>query len=408
MEFWVDKERAQYKSYEDLIFAINEKTSISKYIYCSNPYDVVIELLASLAYGVQVEILDGDFSLEEIKYLGIKEEELAYKYEIKTKKLQNIDEYLKSIKDCKSWSLTIYTSGTTGRPKKVQYTFESLTRNIRHEEYFKKNIWAFAYNLSHFAGLQVFLQAFLNKNPIIYLFESNRINFEEIMNEYSCTHISATPTFYRNIIPYIKEPLLKVSSITMGGEKFDNGLVDKLRVFFPSAKIHNIYASTEAGSLFSGCGEYFEISEKLKPLIKISENSELLLHKSLVNNLELRDEWYNTKDIVELVGENRIRFLARSSDMINVGGYKINPLEIEEEIQKIDGVIDVAISSRENKLIGNLLIADIIKVDTVSEYDLKRRIVQNLNSKLQKFKIPRIINFVEKIEKTRTGKKVRT
>lgn len=407
MLFWIDAEKVSLKSYEDLINDINKKKSISKYIYYSNPYDVLVEIIASLLYGVQVELIDGDLSIGEIKRLGILEKDLLNQCVIEKKNFKNVNEIFHTIKKSESWRLAIYTSGTTGRPKKVEHNFKSITRSVRIGERYKENVWAFAYNVSHFAGLQVFFQAFLNHNTIVYLFENSRDDFETYINKYICTHISATPTFYRTIIPCIKKTLLSIQSITLGGEKFDSTLVGKLDEVFPNAKIHNIYASTEAGSLFAGVGDIFEIPDELQDFIKINSASELLLHKTIVSNITIQGDWYNTQDIVEFVEPKKIRFVSRSSDMINVGGYKVNPLEVEEEIKKVDGIVDVVIKSRENKILGNLLVAEIVKSDEIDENELKKIIISTLNTRLQKWKIPRMLNFVKKIEKTRSGKKVR-
>lgn len=407
MYFWIDEEKGLYKSYENLVLDINRKKYISKYIFYSSPYDVAIELIGSIIYQLQVEILDGDLSVDEIRRMGIDSDELCYKYSVEAREFRNLNEIYEAIEQSMAWRLRIYTSGTTGRPKKVEHNFQSLTRAVRRGGRHTHDIWGFCYNISHFAGLQVFFQAFLNHNTLLYLFECNREKFETYVTQYMCTHISATPTFYRNLIPCIKRTLPSVCSITMGGEKFDQSLVKRIRTVFPQAKIHNIYASTEAGSLFKGAGDCFEISDEIRPFLKVSNEKELLLHKSLLGNIKLEEDWYNTQDIVEIVDQNRIRFVSRGADMINVGGYKVNPLEVEEEIKKIDGVADAVVKGRANRVTGNILVAEIIKDTDEIEMDLKKRIVMELNQSLQKWKVPRILNFVEKIDQTRSGKKVR-
>ena len=138
MYFWIDTENDIYKSYEDLVFDINKKKSISKYIYCSNPYDVLVEIIASLLYGIQIELIDGDLSIEEIKRLEILEKDLLNQCEIEKKNFKNVDEIFRVIQKSESWRLAIYTSGTTGRPKKVEHNFKSITRTVRIGERYKK------------------------------------------------------------------------------------------------------------------------------------------------------------------------------------------------------------------------------------------------------------------------------
>jgi len=179
---------------------------------------------------------------------------------------------------------------------------------------------------------------------------------------------------------------------------------------FPDCRMKNIYASTEAGSLFVSNGEDFEIPAEIREFIKINDRDELLINKKLLGfseNFNLQDDWYNTNDIVEKISENKFRFKSRKTDMINVGGYKVNSLEVEEIILEIDGILNVYVYGRENKVTGNIVAADIVMEDGFSDTDIKKKIRNHLEKSLQSWKIPRIINIVDKLEQTRTGKKVR-
>ncbi len=320
-----------------------------------------------------------------------------------------LNEKIKSSKqDC---SLSLYTSGTTGRPKKITHTLQSITRNVKVSERHKDDVWGFAYNPTHMAGIQVFFQALFNGNKIIYIFDDARKNVKELLEKYKITHISATATYYRNILPYLKSHKFDyVRNITLGGEKCDEKLLGEISKIFPDCRMKNIYASTEAGSLFVSNGEDFEIPAEIREFIKINDRDELLINKKLLGffeNFNLQDDWYNTNDIVEKISENKFRFKSRKTDMINVGGYKVNSLEVEEIILEIDGILNVYVYGRENKVTGNIVAADIVMEDGFSDTDIKKKIRNHLEKSLQSWKIPRIINIVDKIEQTRTGKKVR-
>jgi len=405
--YWGKRE----KTYHQLIEDINNQKTLEKYIKKIDAYEILKDIIVSLISGEKIILLDSDFTKEEMNNLGISLQEINQEIKLKKDKINSFEELLEQInKKKEGWEITLYTSGTTGRPKKVRHNLQSLTRGVKVSEKYKNNIWAFAYNPTHFAGLQVFFQAFYNKNPLIYVFDMDRKLIEETLNRFQVTHISATPTFYRSIIPYIKQQIPTVERLTMGGEKYDETLENILIKFFPNAEIRNVYASTEAGSLFSSKGETFKISERMKDKIKVNEDNELLIHKSLLGESEtltLDGEWYRTGDLVEKIDDEHFKFVSRKTEMINVGGYKVNPHEVENEIKKVEGVIDVLVKARNNRITGSILTAEVEIMEGINKKEKEKEIIKVLEKNLQNWKIPRIITFIDNIELTRTGKKVR-
>jgi acyl-coenzyme A synthetase/AMP-(fatty) acid ligase len=194
-----------------------------------------------------------------------------------------------------------------------------------------------------------------------------------------------------------------VERITSGGEKFNETTFKQVHEIFPNAKITNVYASTEAGTLFASANDIFGIRPEQEHLIRI-ENNELLIHNSLMgytgNNT---GEWYNTGDIVEIVPGRplKFRFANRKSEMINVGGYKVNPAEVEEAILSLPGIKNVRVYPKTNSVLGNIICCEVVADDSrITETSIRKF----LESKVQEFKIPRIISFVEELSTTRTGK----
>ena len=404
--FWVDETRKLFVSKNEFLEHINLCQTIPKYIKSDNPYTMLLHLVVGMLYGKELVLLDSDFSADEVKALGIDLKDLTKQVVIEEPVHFECIENVITIIKKQSWKLWMFTSGTTGLPKRVCHSFATLGRNVRSSTRYANNIWAFAYRFSHMAGLQVMLQALLNANPMIYVFESTPADVIKQLKKYHCTHISATPTFYRNIIPFITEELPDISDLTMGGEKYDADICNKIQQLLPNVRLHNIYAATETGSIFNAKDDHFEIPEKLRDKIKISENQELLIHRSLLGEFPVEGEWYNTHDLVEECDGN-LTFLSRKSDLINVGGYKVNPLEVEDAILKVPGVLDCIVKGKANSVLGNILTTEIIKETGLDALVLKHSIQSYLKERMQPFKIPRIIKFVESIEHTRSGKKVR-
>lgn len=401
-------------TFEKLLNDLNNKMTFSNYVYSKHnrPYEIFLSIIHSLIYEYRIEVLDGDFSIDEIFELGVEIEKIKEKKIVKKPiQLSTVDELLKKIQSVQDWQLTLFTSGTIGRPKSISQSFTNLTRNVKTGNRFKDDTWAFAYNPTHMAGFQVFFQALLNMNPIIYIFDQPFANIPQLLCNYKVTNISATPTYYRNVIPFLKNNVYPfVNYVTLGGEKYDPLLEKDLKQLFPNAKIRNIYATTETGTLFSSDGEVFFIPKSLRKYVKFSDENEILIHESLLGNSEallLNDGWYATGDFVEKIDDYHFKFISRKSEMINVGGYKVNPTEVENVLLNISGVKDVVVKSRKNSVTGEIIVAEVIKKPEVDAKELKRTIKKYASTHLAEWKVPRIITFVDEIQIARSGKKVR-
>lgn len=396
--FFCDIEKGNI-TYADLNVAVKAVLSYESVCQESEIIDVFIKIITSLVFNEELILLDSDFSDTEREKLlqGVN----IYRKKIDTSKINSIFDV--DFLSQKLWRLTLFTSGTTGQPKKIVHTIETLTRNIKVGKDFENDVWGFAYNPTHMAGVQVFLQAFLNKNMIVKMFGLSRENIFKSMSQFEVSNISATPTFYRLLMP-VEQKYEKVKRITFGGEKLNKSLYEEIQKIFPNAKLLNIYASTEAGALFASKGENFIVKKEMQSFLRV-KNNVLYIHKSKVGNSEtivFEDNWYNTGDLVEVVAENplEVKFISRQNEMINTGGYKVNPHEVEEIINNYEGVKEAKVYGKANSILGNVVCVDIVATREIS----KNEIVQYLKGYLQEFKIPRIFKFVSEIEKTKTGK----
>ena len=403
--FWIDPKANIEKTYADLLADISAIKFAHKCLKNSNTYQLYVELLAGMQINEEFILIDSDWSMNELQTLGIDEKQLSETVSLPHSSLSSFDEFLAKIAATKHWKLGFFTSGTTGRPKYIKHDLHVLARNVKTGARFSKNQWGFCYNPTHFAGIQVFLQAIFNKNTMVNMFHNDYALAERSLKHYAITHLSATPTYYRSIYPQLYGTYPLVERITFGGEMFDDQIAKMLLSYFPNARITNVYASTELGSILAGKGNSLKIPEEFSDRIRISDENELQVHKSLMGESE-SDEWFNTGDLVERKEDGTLQFVSRKSEMINVGGYKVNPHEIEEIIIQLPEVNDVVIYGRDNRITGKLIVAD-VKLSGISSGDMETKIMEHLKSRVQPWKIPRIIHIVDDIDRTRTGKKVR-
>lgn len=389
-------------SYNLLLKKVNESSIYFPALRTHSLYEYFLNLLVAIAAGESLILIDSDMSEKELE--GLSADIANVPKEIRVKGWNNWTSFRDAVITSSS-EITIFTSGTTGQPKKVIHTVQNLTRSVRISDKHTEDVWLFAYNPTHMAGLQVFFQAFANKNMLVNAFNKPRNDVFDLISFYNVTHISATPTFYRLLLP-VDRHFNSVCRVTLGGEKSGPSLYDNILKLFPLAKLNNIYASTEAGSLFAAKGENFQIPDNILDKCKIVDG-ELLIHKSLLGKSDsfvYQDNYYHTGDIVEWIDQAKglFRFVSRKNELINVGGYKVNPNEVEEAICRIEGVEQAYVYGKANSILGNMLYAEVVKQPgrILSELDIRKQLV----GILQDFKIPRKITFVDYLSLTRTGK----
>lgn len=401
MIFLINNEKSY--SYDDLLKAIDESRDYIPVMRTKDLFEYFVNIIKALIVNKPLVLLDFDINASEIDC--VKEEEINRAEFIGELRITSVSEVVKAIQSSRS-EITIFTSGSTGQPKKVVHQIGSLTRAVQLGYKYQGQVWGYAYNPTHMAGLQVFFQAFMNEDTFVNIFNKSRAVVYELIEKYMITHLSATPTFYRLLLPYEKSYPSLVRA-TLGGEKSDRHLYDSIKKIFPNAKINNIYASTEAGSLFAAKGDTFQIPEHIRDKFLIDDNSELLIHKSLLGtfgSFEFDGDYYHSGDLIEWVNQEEwlFRFKSRKNELINVGGYKVNPEEVEDVINSIPGVRQSLVFGKKNSILGNILVAEVQLAETVELTELHIRKV--LKNQLQDFKIPRKIKFVTAFSLTRTGK----
>lgn len=290
--------------------------------------------------------------------------------------------------------IILNTSGTTGSPKEIIHGVESITRNILVSDKYVSSNWGLTYQIGKMAFYQVLFQSLFNKSCLINLsgYDFNSIKDRIIKN--NVTHISATPTFYRMLLS--DEHIYgEIKQVTVGGESLNDSLLNTLKIKFPNSSIKNIYASTEAASLFASEDCNFKIPDKYRKKIKILDST-LRIHKDLlgtINEEKLVDDWYDTKDEVEKINDSEFRFVGRKNVEINVSGVKINPIKVESVINSLDYIKNCIVYSKKNSVIGNILCCDIIIKKNMSKAQIK----EDLRKLLDKYEIPSVINLVESI-----------
>lgn len=315
------------------------------------------------------------------------------------------------------WLMT--TSGTTGIPKIVRHSLASLSRSVRAMAPPLPK-WGLVYEPSRFAGLQVVLQALLGGGELIAPDPSHDVGERlRFLARHGCTHLSATPTLWRKLLMLPEAALLAPQQVTLGGEIADAGILKALGVRYPGARITHIYASTEAGVGFSvkdgrpGIPASY-LGDGIGGARLRVRGGELWIrppgddHWSRADHIESDAEGYlRTGDLVREDGD-RVYFLGRDSSVINIGGTKVHPEDVEAIINEHPDVAAAQVSSRPNPLVGALLTLTVAPNAGIDAVAFKASVKQWCKDRLPREAQPATIKVVDAIAVTAAGKTART
>jgi acyl-coenzyme A synthetase/AMP-(fatty) acid ligase len=319
------------------------------------------------------------------------------------------------------------TSGTSGAPKIVSHTLEGLSGAIVADGPARgdRPAWATFYDIRRYGGLQIFLRAVIGGGSMVLSQPGESIaDHVARLTSRGVTHISGTPSHWRKLLMSGAASGFAPRYVRLSGEIADQAVLDGLSRAFPAASIGHAYASTEAGVGFA-------VNDGLEgfPASLLGANRDGVEMKVEDGSLRIRsrrtahayvgrhpaqltdqDGFVDTGDMVELRGE-RYHFVGRRGGIINIGGLKVHPEEIEAVINRDAEVRMSRARSRRSPITGGIVVADVILADgdAASRSDeIRDRILADCRAHLAPHKVPAMIRFVTSLDVTAAGKLART
>lgn len=322
----------------------------------------------------------------------------------------------------------LLTSGTTGMPKLVVHTLHSLggalpTRTPSGAQ----SIWSTFYDIRRYGGLQIYLRAVLSGAPLVLSSSGEpTVDFLARAASAGVTHISGTPSHWRRALMSGQAAILKPQYVRLSGEVADQALLDNLRAVYPNARIAHAFASTEAGVAF-------DVNDGLAgfPLAFVDNPSGEIALKVVDHTLRIRsgrtaarylgaapgvlvsvDGYVDTGDMVELE-QGRYYFRGRVGGVINVGGLKVYPEEVESVLNADPRVRMSLVRARRNPITGAVVVADVVLANPTSPAAsdapdaVKSDLLEACRRNLAAHKVPAMLRFVPALEFTAAGKLVR-
>jgi long-chain acyl-CoA synthetase len=301
--------------------------------------------------------------------------------------------------------LVLFSSGSTGKSKASVHDITYLLEKFKTRRHTFTTITFLLYD--HIGGFNTLFYTLSNAGKIVAPIKRTASSILSLIEQHAVELLPTSPTFLNLILiseEYKKFNLSSLKIITYGTEPMPDTTLKKLNKIFPDIKFTQTYGLSEVGILRSKSkssnslwvkigGEDYK-TRVVDGMLEIKSKSSMLGYLNAPSPFT-DDGWFKTGDSVEVDGEY-IKILGRKSEIINVGGEKVYPQEVENIILKIPLVKDVFIYKESNQIIGNIVCADVLLNSVTENRDQIRKDIKSFCLKnLEPYKVPIKINFVQ-------------
>jgi long-chain acyl-CoA synthetase len=312
--------------------------------------------------------------------------------------------------------IIIFSSGSTGTPKAAIHDYSNLLHKFKQPRKALRTINFLLFD--HWGGINTLLYIFSNGGLVGVPTERTAEEVCKFIQDYKIELLPTTPTFINLILmskAYLLYDISSLRIVSYGTEAMPEATLKIFHRIFPKITLKQTYGLTELGVMRTKSkgsdslwlkvgGEDYETKIKNDTLF-IKSRCSIMGYLNAASPFDA-DGWYDTGDKVEQDGE-WIKILGRDSDIINVGGQKVYPAEVESVLLQMENVKDVSVRGVKNTLMGSIVSARVVLYDQISIVDLKKSIRLHCRDKLEAYKIPAHIEIGQHQEVSERFKKVR-
>ena len=321
-----------------------------------------------------------------------------------------------NLREKNSSGLILFSSGSTGKPKAMVHNLDTLIDSFKDKKEKSMNMLVFLM-FDHIGGLNTVFNALCMGACLIIPKIKDAKTICELIEKYKIMVLPSSPTFLNLILisqEYKNYDLSSLRMITYGTETMPESLLLKLKEVFPKVKFLQTFGTSETGISTTSSKSSNSLFMKLEDIngeYKIVENELWLRSKTQVLgylNASMdsftSDGWFKTGDLVEVDGEY-IKIIGRAKEVINVGGQKVLPAEVESIILEMEEISDCMVYAEQNAITGQTVVCDVVLNKNIE--NIKKRVRVFCKDRLDTYKIPTKVNVVDKTNFSDRFKKIR-
>lgn len=327
--------------------------------------------------------------------------------------------YINQLRAEQQPGLILFSSGTTGTPKAMVHDLGKLVETYRDKRGKNLNLLVFLL-FDHIGGLNTLFNS-LSMGTTLVIPENRDVDYICRLIETWHVHVlPASPTFLNLLMisqAYKHYDLTSLKMITYGTEAMPESVLFRLKELFPRVRFLQTFGTSETGIA------QVKSKSSTSTLIKIEDPN--LQYKVVAGELWLNsktrvlgylnapmdnftpDGWYKTGDLVEETLDGYLRIIGRNSDVINVGGQKVLPVEVESVLMQMEEIVDCLVLGESNPITGQVVVAEVVLKPGVDSTSIGKNIRLFCKDKIARYKIPVKIHAVAQLNVSSRHKKIR-
>ena len=312
--------------------------------------------------------------------------------------------------------MVLFTSGTSGEPKAAVHDFSALLKKFKTRRKALRTLNFLLFD--HWGGLNTMFHILSNGGAVISVKDRSPENVCKLIEKYKIQLLPVSPTFLNLLLlsgVYKKYHLESLKIISYGTEPMPITTLEKLKLVFPKVRLLQTYGLIELGvlrsksesddSLWVKVGGDGYSTRIVDGILQIKAESAMLGYLNASSPFT-DDGWFITGDEVLEKGDY-IKILGRKSELINVGGEKVYPQEVENVILEIDNVAEATVYGEKNQIIGEIVCTKVRLQNNEDSKTFILRLKKYCRERLKGFKVPVKVKIIDDELYSNRYKKIR-
>jgi acyl-CoA synthetase (AMP-forming)/AMP-acid ligase II len=325
-----------------------------------------------------------------------------------------------SLRERRAAGLILLSSGSTGKPKAILHDLDALLDLRRNSRANRRLRILLLLMFDHIGGINTLISTLFSGGTAIIASERSPEAVCRLIEAHRVQVLPGNPTFLNLMLIGRFEERFDLSSlrlITYGTEPMPEQLLRRLRAAFPRVRFLQTFGTTETGiagtQSASSESTHFKFNDGdyqhrvVDGELQLRSKTQFLGYLNAADAVLTEDGWFRTGDMVELGPDGYLKILGRAKEVINVGGEKVLPLDLESLLLEHPLVADCVVYGLANAITGQAVCADVRPSRPIDRTELRRELYAFLNGKVARFKMPAQIRLVSEIETSERFKKRR-